>query len=69
MRVSSTLKAKLNMISLSLLEKTTGGQTWSAPAGKIREELANREPDMTRLLEDPLPGKVTGGEGYFVRLG
>jgi hypothetical protein len=35
--------------NLSLLEKTTGGQTWSAPAGKIREELAKREPDVTRV--------------------
>ena len=35
----------------------------SAPEGKIREELANREPDVPRLLEDSLPGKVTGGEG------
>ena len=35
--------------NLALLEKTTGGQTWSAPAGKIREELAKREPDVTRV--------------------
>ena len=31
--------------NLSLLETTTGGQTWATPSGKIREELAKRETD------------------------
>ena len=35
--------------NLSFLEATTGGQTWSAPAGKIREELAKREADVPEV--------------------
>ena len=35
--------------NLSLLKKTTGGHTWSAPAGKIREELAKRKPTVPRV--------------------
>ena len=35
--------------NLSFLDATTGGQTWSAPAGKIREELAKREADVPEV--------------------
>ena len=34
--------------NLSLLEKESGGLTWSTSAHKIREELASREPDVPR---------------------
>ena len=41
--------------NLSLLETTTGGPTWSAPTGKIREELVKREPDVPRVDARRIP--------------
>ena len=41
--------------NLSLLEKESGGLTWSTSAHKIREELASREPDVPRAYAWRIP--------------
>ena len=35
--------------NLRMLEQETGGLTWAAHGGKIREELASREPTVPRV--------------------
>ena len=35
--------------NMRMIEKETGGLTWAAPGGKIREELATREPAVPRV--------------------